>query len=320
MLGVAFPFGRQPGASGDGLGSRVVGLCCGPAQRPENEAPGNQQADIGHGVGERGGQQVRLAGGKAGRHRHQVDPGERHRHGGRCASTEGQQGDHDRAVGERAGPVHPGAASRPRGQGNHGHQGHHAEGDIHAGQHRAPHRPTPPEQRQDHDRLDQGQKEQPPVEHRVMVGGIASSKSQAAVDQVGRPNRQDHDEQRSLTALPGVGRRRGSSASGRWLLNVHHEEMTKRFHSTRVQIAPCGPLARDWPHPGRGPSRAHSRRSRATSPTSSSGTMFISRLHPQVPPSKWGSNRTASLSSWRRPRRYRPGSPCTICWAACSIL
>src|ERR1035441_762762 len=78
-----------------------------------------------------------------------------------------------------------------------------------------------------------------------MVGGIASSTSSPAVDQVGRPNRQDHDEQRSLTALPGVGRRRGSSTSGRWLLNVHHEEMTKRFHSTRVQIAPCGPLARD---------------------------------------------------------------------------
>ena len=45
VLGVAFPFGRQPGASGDGLGSGIVGLCCGPAQRPENEAPGNQQAD-----------------------------------------------------------------------------------------------------------------------------------------------------------------------------------------------------------------------------------------------------------------------------------
>src|ERR1035441_3693116 len=69
-----------------------------------------------------------------------------------------------------------------------------------------------------------------------MVGGIASSTSSPAVDQVGRPNRQDHDEQRSLTALPGVGRRRGSSTSGRWLLNVHHEEMTKRFHSTRVQL------------------------------------------------------------------------------------
>src|ERR1035441_10796209 len=76
-----------------------------------------------------------------------------------------------------------------------------------------------------------------------MVGGIASSKSQTAVDQVGRPNRQDDHEQRSLTALPSIGRQRGNSASGRWLLNVHHEEMTKRFHPTGVQIAPCGPLA-----------------------------------------------------------------------------
>src|SRR5580704_10330795 len=61
---------------------------------------------------------------------------------------------------------------------------------------------------------------------------------------MGRPNRQDDHEQRSLTALPGIGRRRGNSASGRRLLSDDHEEMAKRSQSTRVQIAPSGPLAR----------------------------------------------------------------------------
>jgi hypothetical protein len=43
--------------------------------------------------------------------------------------------------------------------------------------------------------------------------------------------------------VPGIGRQRGIFTSCSWLLNVHHEEMAKRFHSTSVQIAPCSPLA-----------------------------------------------------------------------------